>query len=77
MLIKELYSIPELKAAIRKAREIRANIRFGMSEMTDVRISKIEALDFVSRYYPDTTPREMEMPCGYFGTLSDGVLHIG
>ena len=43
MLIKELYSIPELKAAIRKAREIRANIRFGMSEMTDVRISKIEA----------------------------------
>lgn len=72
----DLMTIPETRKAIRKAREVLMQPRFGSSEAW-VRISKVEALDLLSNYKDDATPEHCEMYGGRFGELDVSIVYLG
>ncbi|PYJ10795.1 MAG: hypothetical protein DMF06_05160 [Verrucomicrobia bacterium] len=72
-----LFTIAELRRAIRTSRVVYAQLRFGCSEHWS-KISKAEALALVATFEPDTTPEAAEMFGGTFGDLDkDGALWLG
>jgi hypothetical protein len=74
---KELMSLKEVKAAIRAAKLVLIQPRFGLSEEY-VEISKKVALAFVvSQIKPEDGPEEAGMYGGVFGSLDEGVLYLG
>jgi hypothetical protein len=74
---KELMSLKEVKAAIRKAKVVKIQPRYGLSEAW-IEISKKVALEFVvNGIGPDESPEEAEMYGGVFGSLDEGVLYLG
>jgi hypothetical protein len=77
MARKELMSLKEVKAAIRKAKVVKIQPRYGLSEAW-IEISKKVALEFVvNGIGPDESPEEAEMYGGVFGSLDEGVLYLG
>jgi len=73
---KELMSAKEVKAAIKKAKVVLVQPRFGLSEEW-VEISKKSALAFAAKIGPEESPEEAGMYGGVFGSLSEGVLYLG
>jgi hypothetical protein len=72
-----ISTVPELKRALRQAREVVVLPRFGCSE-TWVRISKADAAVLVGKLGgKDTTPEQAEMYSGDFGLLDNGTLYLG
>ena len=76
--MKELMTIGETVKAIRKAKLVLIRVAFGVVER-EVKISKIEALEFVRSIGDDATPCDMEMACDHFGTVDDDnvTVHLG
>lgn len=72
----ELNSIPAAKAAVKTARKVMVQIRFGCSENW-VKISKVEALEFLELIGDNTTAREMEMGTGNFGEWNNHIVYLG
>jgi hypothetical protein len=75
---KDLMSLKEVKAAIRKAKVVMIQPRFGLSE-AHVEISKKVALEFVSSMVkPGESPEEAGMYGGVYGSLYEsGELYLG
>lgn len=70
-------TISETVKAIRKAKFVLIEGRFGVVQQ-EVKINKIEALNFLSPYNDNDTPKDFEMPCGRFGFVDDdGIVHLG
>ena len=72
----ELETIPQLRKAIRGARLVMVQIRFGCDERW-IKISKREALDFIDAYSNQTTPRSIEMFTDSFGSLNGSTVYLG
>lgn len=75
----ELTTVRSLKCAIRIAKTIMVQVRFGCSERW-TKLSKLEALGLVSGIgSDDTTPEHFEMFTGVFGTYdtSSKTLYLG
>jgi hypothetical protein len=72
----DITTIPSLKCAIKNARRIRVQPKFGTNEKW-IRISKVEALELIEGYADDATPTWHEMYGGIFGTMINGVLYMG
>jgi hypothetical protein len=72
----QLKTKPALKAAIKTARAIKAQIRFGCSERW-VQITKTQAYDLIADIDAKTTPDQMEMFSGQFGELDGATLYLG
>jgi len=72
----ELMTIKECLDAVKEAKFIMVEARFGCSEYS-VKISKLEARTFLGSFEKDQTPESIEMPCGYFGTFEGGILRLG
>lgn len=72
----ELETIPQLRKAIRGARLVMVQLRFGTDEQW-VKISKREALDFIEGYADHVSPRDLEMFGNSFGSLSGTVVYMG
>jgi hypothetical protein len=78
MAAKELKSAKELKAAIRKAKLVLIQPRFGCTEQW-VEISKKSAAAFVaSAVGPEDSPESMGLFGSMFGSLEEsGELYLG
>jgi hypothetical protein len=72
----DISTIRELRAAIKGAREIRAEIRFGCSERW-VRISKTDAVALVRDLGKVATAADAEMYSGTFGSFDGDTLYLG
>jgi hypothetical protein len=72
----DITTVTEFRKAVRKAREVLAQVRFGTSERW-VRISKADALTLVAGMARDTTPEDAELYSGIFGTFDGATLHVG
>jgi hypothetical protein len=62
----DIKTIPELRAAIKLARCVWVQPRFGTSERW-VKITKVEALEMIHAYTDSDTPANCEMYGGVFG----------
>jgi hypothetical protein len=76
-MAKTITTRKDLDAAIRKARMILVQPRFGVVERWTA-ITKAEARNFIAAIQPDDTPANLEMFGGQFGELADnGTLYLG
>jgi hypothetical protein len=67
----QITTIPALRAAIKRARDVLVRPRFGCSEAW-VKITKVEAEQLIARLPADATPDTSEMFCDYFATTTTG-----
>jgi hypothetical protein len=71
-----LITIPSVRRAIKSARAVYVQPRFGCSEHW-VKVTKAEALNMLESFPDHFTPEDAEMYAGTFGTLKDKVLYMG
>lgn len=72
----DIDTIEQLQRAIKLAKHIRIQVRFGVSERW-VKITKAQALELLEDI-GNATPRELEMYSGTFGALDKyGTLYLG
>ena len=67
----EITTIPGLRAALKRAHEVRVQVRFGVSEDW-LKLPKGEAEYLIKNIAASTTPRDFEMHTDVFGTLEVG-----
>lgn len=72
----EIRTIPELRAALKIAKAVYVQPRFGTVE-TWLKVSKSEARTLLLGLTKWETPETMEMPAEIFGTLQGATLFIG
>jgi hypothetical protein len=72
----DIMTVPQLKRAIREARLILTQPRFGLNESW-VKLAKGEALALVSVLDADMTPHDLEMSTGRFGNVEGDTLYLG
>lgn len=76
-MARDITTIPELKKAIRRAKVILVQPRFGVSEKW-IKITKNEATYIVSDINDSATPEQHEMYGATFATMTDDDwLHLG
>ena len=73
---KELMTIKDTMAAIKKAKVVLIAPRFGVSEDW-IEVTKKAALAFVGKYGAETTPEDVGMYGGVFGSSEEGVVYLG
>jgi len=76
---RDLMTVKETIAAVKKARLILIYPRFGLTE-DEVKITKPEALAFLNECFKDNmdiTPDRFEMYSGRFGYVRGDVVHLG
>jgi hypothetical protein len=73
MAHENINTVPQLKQAVKLAKRVFVQPKFGVSENW-VQISKREANDFVSKMEDDTTPHRFEMYADTFGTFYNRTL---
>lgn len=72
----DIDTIEQLHRAIKTAKCIRIQVRFGFSERW-LKITKVQALELIEDM-GNSTPREAEMYSGTFGALDKyGTLYLG
>jgi len=75
--VTQFKTIKETKAAVRKAKAVFIQARFGVSEKW-LRVSKETAFDLLDSIDPNDTPKDMEMFAGSFGEMDiDRYLYLG
>lgn len=76
-MAKEIMSVGELRTAIKNAKLVLCQVRFGVSEQW-VKLAKQEALELVKNADNNQTPGDFEMYGDTFGSIgSDGILYLG
>lgn len=77
MADEEITTLKRLRSAIREAKEVYVQPRFGSSERWS-RVSKTEVMALIKGMTDAHTPQFYEMPTGLYGTLeADGSLYVG
>jgi hypothetical protein len=74
MTTTNLTTLTQVRRAIDAASEVLVQVRFGVSEQW-VRISKADARSLIKGR--NSTPDDMEMPCGDFGSVDGTTLYLG
>lgn len=72
----DIVTIKALRSAIRKAKLILVQPRFGCTERW-IKISKAEAIEMIFHISVNDTPADQEMYRGVFGSLEDDTLFLG
>ena len=70
----DITTVPEFRKAVREAKDVLTQVRFGCSERW-VRISKADALLLVAGFGRSDTPEQHEMDA--FASVDGSTLYLG